>query len=113
MKGQPDERPQSGSAASTQQNMKCEHCKKSVERAKYDAHVEMHIRQQRRAELETVLDATAEDKEGVIVSARNGVDFGILDPESTTQVLISIESSTAQVCLKACKMRLSNEQGVK
>ena len=107
------EQSQSGSTTSPQQQMKCEHCKKMVEHAKYDAHVEMHIRQQRRAELETVLDATAEDKEGVIVSARNGVDFGILDPESTTQVLISIESSTAQVCLKACKMRLSSEQGVK
>lgn len=96
--------------------MRCEHCRKIIENEKYDLHVEEHIRQQRHAHLEAELEATADDKHGVTVSGRAGIDFGILDRESTFEVKISIQSVISPVILKLCKMRSStrnDEHGIK
>lgn len=96
--------------------MRCEHCRKNIENAKYDLHVEEHIRQQRHADLEAELEATAEDKHGVTVSGREGIDFGILDKESTFEVKISIRSMNSPVTLKHCNMLSStrnDKHGVK
>lgn len=96
--------------------VKCEFCKKNIEHASYDMHIENHIRQQHRTELEAELEDTADDKQGVIVSGRHGIDSGILDEDQAVDVKISIQSTNSRVSLKACKMRSStrgDEHGVK
>ena len=87
--------------------MQCEHCKRIIESPAYDAHVEDHIRRQRLDNIRAELDEAANDKEGVTVSGRAGVDFGILDAETPVEVAISVMSTTAAVSLRTCRMRSS------
>lgn len=90
-----------------QQLVKCVHCRKHVESANYELHVEEHHRQQRRAYLEAELQATEEDQQGITVSEREGVKFGIVDPNSTVEATISIQSSIPRIVIQACRMRSS------
>lgn len=94
-----------------QQPVKCVHCGKYIENASYDLHVEEHLRQQRCAQLEAELETAAEDQQGVTVSGRLGVDFGIVDPESTVEATISVHSALSRVVLRACRMRSSTRKG--
>ncbi|KIM42180.1 hypothetical protein M413DRAFT_70670 [Hebeloma cylindrosporum] len=87
--------------------MVCEHCRKIIENSAYDAHVEDHMRQQRIDDIRAELDETANDKEGVTVSGRTGIDFGILDVETPVEVSISVTSTTAAVSLRSSRMRSS------
>ncbi|KAF8970450.1 P-loop containing nucleoside triphosphate hydrolase protein [Flammula alnicola] len=91
-----------------EQFMKCEHCRKQVENAAYDAHVEEHIRQQHVEEMNADLERAAEDKEGVTVTGRAGVDFGILDTDNAVEVTISVTSANWPVALRTCRLRSSN-----
>lgn len=96
--------------------MKCEHCRKNVESAAYDAHVADHLMEQHREQLEELLAETAEDKHGVTVTGRSGIDFGILDIDSKVEFMVSITTHSSPVSLKACKMRSSSrgdDHGVK
>ena len=92
------------------QLMVCEHCRKIVESSAYDAHVEDHMRKQRLDDIRAELDEAANDKEGVTVSGRAGVDFGILDAETPVEVYISVTSTAAAVSLRSSRMR-SSERG--
>jgi helicase MOV-10 len=96
--------------------MVCEHCRKIIESSAYDAHVEDHMRQQRLDDIRVELDEAANDKEGVTVSGRTGIDFGILDAETPVEVYISVTSTAAAVSLRSSRMRSSgrgDEHGLK
>ena len=93
-----------------QQPIKCTHCGKYTDDASYDTHVEEHLRQQRCAQLEAELEATAEDQQGITVSSRSGVDFGIVDPDIVAETTISIYSAK-RVVLRGCKLRSSTRKG--
>jgi len=96
--------------------MVCEHCRKIIESPAYDAHVEDHIRRQRLDAINAELNEAADDKEGVTVTGRNGVDFGILDAETPVEVAISVTSMAGAVSLRSTRMRSSgraDEHGLK
>jgi hypothetical protein len=74
------------------------------------------MRRQRLNNIQAQLDEAADDKEGVTVAGRAGVDFGILDSETPVEVAISVTSSTAAVSLRTCRMLSSgraDEHGLK
>lgn len=74
------------------------------------------MRQQRLDDIRAELDEAANDKEGVTVSARTGIDFGILDAETPVEVYISVTSIGAAVSLRSSRMRSSgrgDEHGLK
>ena len=68
------------------------------------------MRKQRLDDIRAELDEAANDKEGVTVSGRAGVDFGILDAETPVEVYISVTSTSAAVSLRSSRMR-SSERG--
>ncbi|KAJ3507038.1 hypothetical protein NLJ89_g6529 [Agrocybe chaxingu] len=94
----------------------CEQCRKKVPHSEYDSHVENHIREQRIEEAKAELEAAKEDKEGVTVSARAGVDFGILEATNAVEVVITVTSVISAVYLRTCRMETSgrgDEHGTK
>ncbi len=93
-----------------QQPIKCTHCGKNIDNANYDTHVEEHILQQRRAQLEAELDRMVDDQQGVTVSSRPAVNFGIVGPDSSVETTIYIYSANSRVTLK-CKLRSSTRPG--
>ncbi|CAA7270266.1 unnamed protein product [Cyclocybe aegerita] len=94
----------------------CEQCLKKVPHSEYDTHVENHIREQRIEEAKAELEAAKEDKEGVTVSARAGVDFGVLEATNAVEVVITVTSVISAVYLRTCRMESSgrgDEHGTK
>ncbi|KAF9527429.1 RNA helicase [Crepidotus variabilis] len=85
---------------------------RKVVTAEYDAHVAKHIEDQRLDALRIALEEAQDDKEGVAVSARRGVDFGVLDPEQvqTVEVTLSITSNSTRVVLHSSYMKTSTRQ---
>ncbi|KAF9486245.1 RNA helicase [Pholiota conissans] len=107
---------QDGHSEPVEQLIQCEDCRKKVESAEYDAHVEEHQRQQRLEALNASLAKAAEDKHGVTVTGRSGIDFGIIDLDTKVETVISITSHESRVALKKCRMQSSNrgdDHGVK
>ncbi|KAF8906751.1 RNA helicase [Gymnopilus junonius] len=73
---------------------------------------------QRLEEANDELEKAKEDKGGVVVSGRNGIDFGILGGENlnSVEIAITITSTESAVSFKRVRMRSSNrgdEHGVK
>jgi len=91
--------------------MVCESCHKKISHSNYDAHVEEHMRRQRFATICTILEDAAEDKEGVKVAGRSGIDFGVLETPHSVEVAISITSTESTVSLQKCQMRSSSTPG--
>ena len=54
----------------------------------------------------------AKDKEGVVVSGREGVDFGILDAGTSVEVTVTIENTTEEYAfaVNSYRMRSSTRQ---
>lgn len=115
-RGSSDSSPQgrSGSAANGATNTPapkfCEQCRKNVPAAEYDDHTEDHRRKQRQAEIQAALEEAEQDKEGVLVECKTGIDFGILEAESAVEYTITIENTNPRsgVSLQSCRMRSSN-----
>ncbi|KAF8156830.1 RNA helicase [Crassisporium funariophilum] len=87
-----------------------------VPNSNYDIHVEEHMRKQHMKEVRAALDEAMEDKEGVTVTGKTGIDFGILDTENSVEVTVTISSSISAVSIAKCRMQSSgreDEHGVR
>lgn len=96
----------------------CDNCHKQVLESELDAHIARHIEEQRLDALRAALDELQEDKEGVTVSGRNGVDFGLIDAGQGqgVEVVLTVNSQESKVALNTCYMSSSprqDEDGVK
>lgn len=90
--------------------MTCENCNRRVLSSDYDAHVAQHIRQQHMEEVQAALEVAKEDKGGVTISGRVGIDFGILDTDKSVETVITILSTESSVLLRSCAMESSNRR---
>ncbi|KAF8804634.1 P-loop containing nucleoside triphosphate hydrolase protein [Phlegmacium glaucopus] len=86
----------------------CKICHRKICHSDYDAHVEEHMRRQHFATIRTTLEDAKKDKEGVKVTGRSGIDFGVLDVSHSVEVAVSITSTESAVYLQRCQMRSSS-----
>jgi hypothetical protein len=68
-------------------------------------HVDRHVKQRRRNEIRSEIEATEDDKEGVTVSARRGIDFGVSEGTTVKEIKIYINSTEANVAVDSVRMR--------
>ena len=83
----------------------CEQCRKNVPAAEYDNHTEDHRRKQRQAEIQSALEEVEQDKEGILVGCKTGIDFGILEAESAVEYTITIENTNFCCRVAICANR--------
>jgi len=95
-----------------QEQIHCVHCRKSIDSVDYDAHAAEHIRQQHFDQVRAALEEAKDDKEGVTVTGRNGIDFGILDTEKPVEFMIDVSSALSRVSIRKCRIAPSVKDGV-
>lgn len=93
---------------------RCGTCRTEVLFAEFSAHTEEH-RRQRQAEIQTAFEAAQKDKEGITASDKEGIDFGILEVDETsedaTKYMVLVRNSGASsstIVLQSCKLRSSS-----
>ncbi|KAF9566555.1 RNA helicase [Agrocybe pediades] len=87
-----------------QEQIPCVHCRKPIDSTEYDAHVAEHIRQQHFEQVRASLEEAKDDKEGVTVTGRNGIDFGILDTDKAVECMIDVSSTLSRVAIRKCRI---------
>ncbi|KAF6753774.1 RNA helicase [Ephemerocybe angulata] len=87
----------------------CERCKKNIFVASYAAHLDYHARQDRHTAFVATVEASEQDKEGIVVSGTGGIDFGVVDTESSVEFNITVQNTNANQAfsIQTCRMRSS------
>ncbi|EAU82858.2 RNA helicase [Coprinopsis cinerea okayama7 len=98
-----------GAAADPQAVRRCDRCPRTVPERWWMSHQEYHARQDKRTAYQAAMEQAENDKEGIVVTGKDGIDFGVLDADSAVEVTVTIENTTAEYAfsVKACRMRSS------
>ncbi|KAH6887860.1 RNA helicase [Coprinopsis sp. MPI-PUGE-AT-0042] len=92
---------------------RCGRCQKMITLTWWQSHQDYHTRQDRRTAYEATMAQAANDKEGIVVGSKDGVEFGVLDVASqirtSVEVSVTIENKTAEYvfAVQTCRMRSS------
>ncbi|KAF9003306.1 P-loop containing nucleoside triphosphate hydrolase protein [Cyathus striatus] len=87
----------------------CDECKKTLLASEMAGHVAEHARQKRLREVKAAQEEAERDKEGLVVTGLDGVDFGVLDPEvKKIEFMVAVTNNNEfNVALQSCRMRSS------
>lgn len=95
---------------------RCDRCQKTITLSWWQSHQDYHVRQDRRAAYQASMAQAANDKEGIVVSGKDGIDFGVLDlasqRQTSVEVPVTIENTTAEYAFTVRKwgMRSSTRE---
>ena len=80
--------------------------------SQFSLHIEQHKREQRFLEAQTALEQTEQDKNGIMVSGRDGVDFGVVEAEQQSSVRVTITKTDfeSRICLSVACMASSTRK---
>lgn len=96
--------------------LQCNICRKDVHVDVWIAHTTRHTSYQQRAEVNAALAEGEKDKNGVVVSYKGGIDFGIIDPSEalnypevprSADVKLTKTDNDSQVILYALRLASS------
>lgn len=84
--------------------------------SEFRAHTEEH-RRERQAEIQNALEEAERDKEGITVSDKNGIDFGILEVDETAEdatkymvLVCNSGTSGSSIMLQSCRLGSSSRR---
>lgn len=97
--------------------IQCDICRKDIHVDVWVAHTTRHTSHQQRAAISAALEEAEKDKNGVVVSYKNGIDFGIIDPAEanglhpdlrrTADVKVNNTSASSKVVLHSIRLSSS------
>ena len=92
---------------------RCDRCRRTIFVASFAAHADFHARRDRHAAYQATIAASELDKEGVVVSGKDGgADFGVIDEQTRVEINITVANTTQEYtfALKTCRMRSSSRE---
>lgn len=88
-----------------QDTKRCPTCKKFILTSQYDLHMDNHAQQQRMREIQETIRGNEQDKGGIEVNWKNGVDFLVVTPDTIVEVEVRVVNTTAEaILLQTCRI---------
>ncbi|KAJ7249435.1 RNA helicase [Mycena rebaudengoi] len=103
--------PSAGPSATTNNFPTCDQCGKRVPSTYFDLHIKQHTRKKLFADVLAISAEAEEDKNGVSVSHKEGIDFGVVEPEYSVYIDITVIKRGAQsgIALESFTVRKAHE----
>ncbi|KAJ3553464.1 hypothetical protein NP233_g12636 [Leucocoprinus birnbaumii] len=98
--------PSSQAPGDFQQEIKrCPTCRKYIFATQYDLHISHHTQQQRMREIQETVHDNEQDKRGIEVNWKKGIDFTIVQPDTIVEVEVEVTNRTTDiVALQSCRI---------
>ncbi|KAF5351006.1 hypothetical protein D9756_008275 [Leucocoprinus leucothites] len=94
-----------GLGDSQQETKRCPTCRKFILATQYDLHMDHHAQQQRMREIQETVLENEQDKYGIEVNWKNGIDFAIVQPDTIVEVEVGVTNTNVNaVALQSCRI---------
>ncbi|KAJ3573071.1 hypothetical protein NP233_g2668 [Leucocoprinus birnbaumii] len=88
-----------------QETKRCPTCRRYIFATQYDLHMSHHAQQQRMREIQETLHENEQDKRGIEVNWKEGIDFAIVQPDTIVEVEVEVANRTTDiVVLQSCRI---------
>ncbi|KAF9443544.1 RNA helicase [Macrolepiota fuliginosa MF-IS2] len=90
----------------TQQDARrCPACRRYILASQYDLHMDSHMQQQRMRDIHDTILENEQDKGGIEVNWKNGVDFSVVQPDTILEVEVQVaNTTTSAIALLTCRI---------
>ncbi|KXN80947.1 Putative helicase mov-10-B.1 [Leucoagaricus sp. SymC.cos] len=90
---------------SQQETKRCPTCRKFILASQYDLHMSHHAQHQRMREIHDTVHENEQDKGGIEVNWKNGIDFSVVQPETIVEVEVQVTNKTTNaIALQSCRI---------
>lgn len=90
---------------SLQETKRCSTCRRFILVTQYDLHMDHHIQQQHLRETQERIHANEQDKCGIEVGWKDGIDFSVVQPDTIVEIEVRVTNkATTKVIFQSCRI---------